>query len=100
MGNPETTDATATITLEASDTTGQKAVSVDGPSDATVGELIQNLMSQMSLPRNDSNGRPLAYHARLDREGRHLHSSEILREALQPNDRIILQPNIDAGAKN
>jgi hypothetical protein len=50
----------------------------------------------MELPRNAA-GRPVTYHARLDREGRHLHATETVGEALQPNDRIVLQPNIDAG---
>jgi hypothetical protein len=43
-------------------------------------------------------GRPLTYHARLDREGRHLQSSELVGQALQEGDRVVLQPNIDAGS--
>jgi len=50
------------------------------------------------LPRNDGAGRPLVYHARLDREGRHLHGSETVGEALKPGDKVVLTPNIEAGA--
>ena len=51
----------------------------------------------MQLPEADAHGQPLTYHARLEREGRHLHGSEIIGEALQSDDRLVLQPNIDAG---
>ena len=95
MGKPESLG----IALQASDVSGQKLVSVpDVPADASVGELIQGLLGQMNLPENDVEGRPLAYHARLEREGRHMHSSELVGEALEEGDRLVLQPNIDAGA--
>ena len=40
----------------------------------------------------------ITYQARLDRDGRHLHSSEVVGDALMPNDRVVLQPEINAGA--
>lgn len=84
--------------LEASDVSGQKTASVhDVPLDATVGELTESLLAEMHLPENDVSGRPLAYHALLEREGRHLHASERVGDALQTGDRVVLQPNIDAG---
>lgn len=86
------------MTLLISDVSGQKERTVTKPPrDATVGELIQAMLPQMRLPEADANGRPLTYHARLEREGRHLHGSEVIGEALEPNDRLVLQPNIDAG---
>ena len=87
------------ISLTARDTSRQKSVFVDDvPADATVGELVEGLLSGgMHLPRQDAEGRPLNYHVRLDREGRHLHSSEVVGEVLQPNDEIVLQPQITAG---
>ena len=86
------------IGLQISDVSGQKMANVSNvPPDATVGELIQGLLSQMSLPQNDVGGHPLTYHARLEREGRHLHATEIVGEALQTGDKVVLQPNIDAG---
>jgi hypothetical protein len=84
--------------LEVSDVSGQKTATVsDVPGDASIGELVDRLIDELSLSKNDSSGRPLTYHARLDREGRHLLASERAREALQSGDRLVLQPNISAG---
>jgi hypothetical protein len=95
MGKPETLDA---ISVTVSDVSGQKVFRVPkAPADATVGELVQGLLSQMNLPANDSNGQPLAYQARLEREGRHLNAAERVGDALETGDRLMLQPNIDAG---
>jgi hypothetical protein len=87
------------LSLKARDTSRQKLVHVDDvPSDATVGELVEGLVtSGMNLPRNDAEGRPVTYHLRLEREGRHLHATELVGDALKDNDEIVLQPNIQAG---
>jgi hypothetical protein len=85
--------------LEVSDVTGQKSATVnDVPADTPVGELVEQLLDELRLTRHDTAGRPLTYHARLDREGRHLQGSERVGEALQSGDRLVLQPNIDAGS--
>ena len=63
----------------------------------SVGELLDGLVPRMKLPRLGNGGRPLTYHARLEREGRHLHATEVVGEALQPKDRIMIQPTIEAG---
>jgi len=87
--------------LEVSDVSGQKPLKVSNiVPDATIGELIQSLLAKMDLPPNDVEGRPLTYHARLDREGRHLHATETVGDALTEGDRLVLQPNIDAGFTN
>lgn len=97
MGKPETLSNTG-IDIQVSDVSEQNLKSVKNiPPDSTVGELVQGLLSQLDLPRNDSEERPRTYHARLEREGRHLHASERVGDALQTGDRITLQPNIDAG---
>ncbi|MBI2833210.1 MAG: hypothetical protein HYX76_02135 [Acidobacteria bacterium] len=89
---------TIDLGFEVSDVSGQKLHSVSNvPSDATVGELVEALLSQMKLPQNDPSGRPLTYHALLEREGRHLHAAEKVTDAVQAGDRVVLQPNIDAG---
>ncbi len=86
------------IELEVSDVSGQKVFKVaNAPADNSVGELIHELIGRMNLPRNDAGGAPLTYQARLEREGRHLNASERIGDALEPNDRLTLQPNIDAG---
>lgn len=80
------------------DVTGQRRRTIrDAPVTASVGEIIQGLLPQMQLPPRDTHGRPLTYQARLEREGRHLHTSEVVGDALQTEDEIVLQPNIDAG---
>jgi hypothetical protein len=84
--------------FEVSDVSGQKVLSVSNvPIDATVSELIRGLVGRMRLPANDAGGRPLTYHARLDREGRHLQGTERVATAVLPGDRVVLQPNVDAG---
>jgi hypothetical protein len=84
--------------FEVSDVSGQKVLSVSNvPSDATVSELVQSLVSRMRLQPNDGAGRPLTYRARLDREGRHLQGSERVADIVLPGDRWVLQPNVDAG---
>jgi hypothetical protein len=86
------------LSITASDVSGQKTVRVAGLSrETTIGELAQELVPKMSLPEMDVEGRPLAYHVRLEREGRHLHASEIAGDVLQPGDRIALAPSIMAG---
>jgi hypothetical protein len=91
----------ATTTLDdllISDVTGQRLRSVGSvPTDCTVAELIQGVLADMRLPKNDGAGRPLVYHARLEREGRHLHGTETVGESLQPGDKVVLTPNIEAG---
>jgi hypothetical protein len=94
MGKPETMG----VGLSVLDVSGQRKRNVSNvPEDSTVGELVQGLLSQMDLPHNDASGRPLTYHARLEREGRHLLASERVGDALQTGDELVLQPNIDAG---
>ena len=99
MSNSTTVaERSGSIDLRVADVSGQKHAEARGvPADSTVGELIHGLLTRMNLPRNDVSGRPLTYQARLDREGRHLRASEIVGDALQENDRIVLQPNVDAG---
>ncbi len=86
--------------LEVSDVSGQKTATVnDVPADASIGEIVEQLLSELNLTRNDTSGRPLTYQARLDREGRHLLASERAGESLRSGDRLVLQPNIDAGLR-
>ena len=94
----ETTEQRYVTGIQVSDAFGQQAASVDEvPAECTVGELIQGLLADMHLPRNDGDGRDIVYHARLEREGRHLHGSELVGDALLPGDEIQLTPNIEAG---
>ena len=86
--------------LNVTDVTGQKSAYVQQiPSDSTVAELVQDLLPQMHLCDNDSAGRPLTYTALLQREGRQLHGSEKLADAVEVGDELVLQPSIDAAGK-
>jgi hypothetical protein len=91
------------IDILASDVTGQTVVNVGidaGDREMSVGELLDGLVPRMKLPRLGNGGRPLTYHARLEREGRHLHVTEVVSEVLQPKDHIMIQPTIDAGGNS
>ena len=84
--------------FEVSDVSGQKVVTVSHvPSDATVNEVVQEVIVKMRLPANDAEGRQFVYHMRHDREGRHLLGSEKIADVVQEGDRVVLQPNVDAG---
>ena len=88
----------ASVNLLAQDVSGQKKVRVsDVSGDSTVRELVRSLLARMRLMDKDVNGRPIEYRARLEREGRHLHDSELVSDALQSDDQIVLQPKINAG---
>jgi hypothetical protein len=90
--------AAMTLGLRVSDVSGQKAVRAKAvPINSTVGELVQGLLAKIGLPRNDVQGRPLAYQARLERESRHLNGSEVVGDVLLDDDELTLTPNIDAG---
>ncbi len=87
--------------IEARDVSGQKvARASDVPPDATIGEVIEQLTAGMQLPRNGADGAPITYQALLEREGRHLQVTERAGTALVADDRVVLQPNIDAGASD
>ncbi len=86
------------FSLNVEDVSGHHKVRAAGISPAmTVRELVRGLVPRMDLPLSDQDGRPMAYHVRLEREGRHLHASEIVGDALEPDDCLILQPHIVAG---
>ena len=88
----------ANVNLLAQDVTGQKKVRVsDVSGDSTVRDLVQGLLERMRLNKKDVAGRPIEYRARLEREGRHLHDSELVSDALLSEDEITLQPKINAG---
>lgn len=87
-----------TVALRVSDVSGQRSVRAPAvPTSFTIGELVQRLIAKIGLAGTDTQGRPLNYQARLEREGRHLHGAELVGEALAEDDEIVLTPNIDAG---
>ncbi len=90
--------ATATLDVLARDVTGQKKFKLTGiPTHASVGELVRGALARMGLGSRDHTGQELDYRARLERDGRQLHSSERVGDALQSDDEIVLTPRISAG---
>jgi hypothetical protein len=84
--------------VTASDVTRQKVRSLDGVApDKTIGELVEQFLRELALPERDPDGRPLSYHALLEREARHVNASELVGDALAPGDRLTIQPRIQAG---
>jgi hypothetical protein len=89
----------ATINITASDVSGQRRVHVcEVPADSSIGELLDGLIPRL-LPgrRNGGHEKPLHVEARLEREGRHLHRSERVGDALETDDHLVLHPAIMAG---
>ena len=88
----------ASIALRVSDVTGQKIANATSvPPESTIGELIGSLLNRVGLVHKDAWGQPVTYRARLEREGRHLHGSELVRDSLEDGDELVLQPHINAG---
>jgi hypothetical protein len=93
MASPATT-----LDVLARDVTGQKKFRLRAvPTNASVGELVRGALARMGLGTRDHAGEELEYRARLEREGRQLHSSERVGDVLQEADEIVLTPRIHAG---
>lgn len=85
-----------TIDVTVDDFTGQVRRKVRHvPKEATVGDLLGSLVSELRLPINDSQGRPVSYAARL--RGESLAESDIVGEAIQEGDEVTLTQNVTAG---
>jgi hypothetical protein len=88
----------STLALRVSDVTGQKVANATSvPPESTIGELLKSLLNRMGLVQQDAFGQPVTYRARLEREGRHLHGSELVQDSLEDGDELVLQPHINAG---
>lgn len=86
-----------TLTITARDVTGQRRTSYEVSRESSVDDLIEGVGDRMGLHREDADGRSITWFARHEREGRPLHRSERVGEALQDRDEIRLQPEISAG---
>ncbi len=88
--------ATATLNLRVEDSTGQIRRRARGiPRDATVGDFMKNLVHELRLPANDSQGHPLTYAARAN--GASLLESDKVGDVLQEEDTVTLTQNVTAG---
>ena len=92
------TAAMTTLDLFARDVTGQKKFRLGNVSrQSSVGEIVRGALARMGLGTQDREGHDLEYRARLERDGRQLHNSELVGDVLQPQDEIVLTPRINAG---
>jgi hypothetical protein len=92
------TATATTLDFVATDASGQKKYRASGVSpDATVSELVKSLLARIGLATENPDGSPITYGARLKREGRNLHGSELAGDALQSGDEVQLHPRIHAG---
>ena len=90
--------ASNTICVQATDVSGQKILGAPAvPVNLSVGALVETFLGEMRLAPRDPEGRPVIYRARSQRQGRLLLNSELVGEALEDQDQIVLQPNIEAG---
>ena len=87
------------LNLTARDASGQRKYALrDVHADTTVQDLLRRLVPRMGLPAEDSTGAQQSFHAFLERDGRHLRSSETIGDALRNEDEIVLHPDVQAGA--
>jgi len=77
--------------------TGQRSYVTELPLEASWGEAFGRILDRLHLPANPGDGEETVWTARLDREGRHLHNSEIVGDVLEPNDALTIQRDIAAG---
>ncbi len=84
--------------IEALDVTGQRGrkYSPRDP-DASVGQMIEELVAEMDLPVYDAEGGTTTYQARLERDGRALNAAERLQDTVVSGDRVYIEPDISAG---
>jgi len=64
--------------------------------DLRIGDVVPTWLPELGLPFKGQDGEPLAYLARLEREGRHLGPGELVGDALRDTDEVTLQPRIHA----
>lgn len=67
-------------------------------SEATVGELVRNLVDRLGLRTEGADAANEVFHAFSGREGRHLRSAEIVGDVIEEGDEITLRPDVQAGA--
>lgn len=85
------------LTFKVSDVSGQRNVVVrDVPRDASWGETMRAILGRMAMPENPE--AETIWKGRLEREGRHIHASEIVGDVLQNEDHVVLHPEVQAGA--
>ncbi len=88
----------ATMTLEVEDFTGQMRRRAPGvPKNATVSDLVESIRSEMQLPDQDAQGRPIQYGA-LTARGEMLNATDQLGDVLEEDEVVTLSKSVTAGS--
>ena len=66
--------------------------------DRVVGDVVDEILSKLDLPRNDPGGAPIAWSVRSNRTSESLFDTETVGDAgLESGDSITVEPHISAG---
>jgi len=88
---------TNTMTIHATDVTGQRRVAVEIDRGSTVADLLRGTSSRMNLYEEDEEQRRVTWYARDEKRGVALRPSQVVGEALQDQDTVRVQPEVSAG---
>lgn len=89
--------ASATMTLEVEDFTGQVRRRAKGiPRSAMVSDLVDSIRGELALPDHDAHGRPIQYGA-IRSHGEMLNATDQLGEVLEDEELITLTKSVTAG---
>jgi hypothetical protein len=85
-----------TMTLEVEDFTGQIRRRASGiPRDATINDLVESVRSEMQLPEQDAQGRPVVYGATA--RGTVLNPTDHVGDVLDDQEVVTLTKSVTAG---
>ena len=91
--------ANGTMTLEVEDFTGQVRRRAPGiPRTATVDDLVESIRSEMQLPDQDAQGRPIQY-AALASGGEMLNATDQIGDVLEDEEVVRLTKSVTAGGE-
>jgi hypothetical protein len=86
------------MTLVVQDVSGQKrALAKDVDPELPARVLVERLIQDLRVPRNDVEGRVIAYSMVRARDRVHINPSERIGASTQPGDVLVLQPEVEAG---
>ena len=88
----------STLTLEVEDFSGQVRRRSSGiPRSATVSDLVDSFRSELALPDQDAQGRPVQY-GMMSSSGEMLNATDQLGDVLVDDDVVTLTKSVTAGA--
>jgi hypothetical protein len=92
--------ASNTMTLEVEDFTGQVRRRAPGiPRNATVSDLVESIRSELQLPDQDAQGRPIQYGA-LTSRGEMLNATDQVGDVLDEAEVVTLSKSVTAGGED